>query len=71
MKKLLLLLLLPFALIAQGPPGCVPTTIVINLDQYQSETSWEITDSTGTVVSSGSGYGSRLSCFYVYNRINT
>jgi len=37
---------------------CVPAKVIINLDQYQSETSWEITDSTGTVVSSGSGYGS-------------
>ena len=36
----------------------MPAKVIINLDQYQSETSWEITDSTGTVVSSGSGYGS-------------
>ena len=58
MKKLLLLLL-PFALLAQGPPNCVPTTIVINLDQYQSETSWDIKDSTGTIVADGSGYWSQ------------
>ena len=43
-----------------APPvvTCVPAKVIINLDQYQSETSWEITDSSGTVVSSGSNYGS-------------
>ena len=43
-----------------APPvvTCAPAKVIINLDQYQSETSWEITDSTGAVVSSGSGYGS-------------
>ena len=43
-----------------APPvvTCVPAKVIINLDQYQSETSWEITDSTGTVVSSGGNYGS-------------
>ena len=59
MKKLLLLLLLPFALIAQGPPSCVPTTIVINLDQYQSETSWGIYDTSGTLLTWGNNYGSQ------------
>ena len=59
MKKLLLLLLLPFALIAQGPPGCVPTTIVINLDQYQSETAWGVYDTAGTLLTFGQGYGSQ------------
>ena len=59
MKKLLLLLLLPFALIAQGPPNCVPTTIVINLDQYQSETAWGIYDTAGTLLTFGQGYGSQ------------
>ena len=57
MKKLLLLLL-PFTLLAQGPPNCVPTTIIINLDQYQSETSWDVKDTTGFVVAAGSGYWS-------------
>jgi len=57
MKKLLLLLL-PFTLLAQGPPNCVPTTIIINLDQYQSETSWDIKDTNGVVVADGSGYWS-------------
>jgi len=57
MKKLLLLLLLPFTLLGQN---CVPTTIVINLDQYQSETSWDIKDSTGSIVADGSGYWSQV-----------
>jgi len=60
MKKIIsLLLLLPFTILAQGPP-CVPTTIVVNLDQYQSETSWDIKDSTGSVVADGSGYWSQV-----------
>jgi len=59
MKKLLLLLLLPFTILAQGPLNCVPTTIVINLDQYQSETSWGIYDTSGTLLTYGSNYGSQ------------
>ena len=59
MKKLLLLLLLPFITLAQGPPNCVPTTIVINLDQYQSETSWTIEDTLGNVVANGGNYGNQ------------
>ena len=55
MKKLLLLLLLPLFSFGQN---CVPTTIVINLDQYQSETSWGIYDSTGALLTYGSNYGS-------------
>mgnify|MGYP003640686381 FL=1 len=43
---------------APPPPPCVLAKVVINLDQFQSETSWEITDTSGNVVSSGSGYGS-------------
>ena len=40
-----------------GPPSqCVPTTVVINLDQYPSETSWDIKDSTGAVVLNGGPY---------------
>jgi len=40
-----------------GPPSqCVPTTVIINLDQYPSETSWDIKDSTGTTVLSGGPY---------------
>jgi len=56
MKKILLLLLLPILSFSQN---CVPTTIIINLDQYQSETSWDVKDSTGLVVADGSGYGSQ------------
>ena len=55
MKKLLLLLLLPILSFSQN---CVPTTIIINLDQYQGETSWDVKDSTGYVVAMGSGYWS-------------
>ena len=41
-----------------GPPSqCVPTTVIINLDQYPSETSWDIKDSTGATVLSGGPYG--------------
>ena len=58
MKKLLLLLL-PFVTLAQGPPNCVPTTIVINLDQYQDETYWTIEDTSGTVITYGTNYGSQ------------
>jgi len=58
MKKLLLLLL-PFITLAQGPPNCVPTTIVINLDQYQSETSWTIEDTSGNIITDGGNYGSQ------------
>ena len=59
MKKLLFLLLLPFTILAQGPPNCVPTTIVINLDQYQSETAWAIYDTAGNMLTYGQGYGSQ------------
>ena len=59
MKKILLLLLLPFITLAQGPPNCVPTTIVINLDQYQSETYWTIEDTNGNMLTYGTNYGSQ------------
>ena len=58
MKKLLLLLL-PFITLAQGPPNCVPTTIVINLDQYQGETYWTIEDTSGNMLTYGTNYGSQ------------
>jgi len=57
MKKILLLTLLPFLLFAQGPP-CVPTLVNINLDQYPSETTWDIVDSYGNTVLSGGPYDS-------------
>ena len=58
MKKLLLLvLLLPSLLFAQGPCGYnVNTLININLDQYPSETSWDIKDSVGNILISGGTY---------------
>ena len=42
----------------QPPPssGCVPTMVNINLDQYQSETTWDIKDSTGAVLATGGPY---------------
>ena len=40
-----------------GPPICESTIININLDQYPAETSWDIKDSTGSIVISGGTYG--------------
>jgi len=57
MKKLLLLIfLLPIFLFAQGPGPCTPTLININLDQYPSETTWDIQDTLGNVIISGGPY---------------
>jgi hypothetical protein len=41
-----------------GPPTgpCVPAILNINLDQFQSETSWEIHDSSGTLLYAGGPY---------------
>jgi len=41
-----------------GPPTgpCVPAILNINLDQYQSETTWEIHDSTGSLLYAGGPY---------------
>ena len=43
-----------------GPPGpvgaCVPAVLNINLDQFQSETTWEIHDSTGSLLYAGGPY---------------
>ena len=39
------------------PPPCVPAKVIINLDQYQSETSWKITGTNGVIYASGGGYG--------------
>tara|TARA_Y100001973_G_scaffold106381_1_gene183964 strand:+ start:38631 stop:40985 length:2355 start_codon:yes stop_codon:yes gene_type:complete len=38
-----------------GNPG-VPARVVINLDQYQSETSWDIKDTNGIIYASGGNY---------------
>ena len=57
MKKILLiLLLLPTLLLSQGPGPCTPTLININLDQYPSETTWDIQDTLGNVIISGGPY---------------
>jgi len=56
MKKLLLLLLLPILSFSQN---CVPTKIIINLDQYTSETYWTIEDTSGTMLTYGANYGSQ------------
>ena len=41
-----------------GPPTgpCVPAVLNINLDQFQSETTWEIHDSIGTLIYAGGPY---------------
>ena len=39
-----------------GPPVCEQTVILINLDQYPEETSWDITDSLGNTIISGGPY---------------
>jgi len=39
------------------PPGnCVPAMVNINLDQFQSETTWDIKDTNGAVLASGGPY---------------
>jgi hypothetical protein len=54
MKKLLLLLLLPILSFSQN---CVPTKIIINLDQYQGETYWTVKDTSGNVLAYSDDYG--------------
>jgi len=42
-----------------GPPvtgPCAPAIVNINLDQFQSETTWEITDSAGSLLYAGGPY---------------
>lgn len=41
------------------PPQIVSAKVIINFDQYPSETSWSISDSNGTVHATGSGYGTQ------------
>jgi len=44
----------------QPPPvQLVPAKVIINLDQYQSETSWNIKDTNGVVYASGGSYNSQ------------
>tara|TARA_R100000951_G_scaffold12825_4_gene10269 strand:- start:2359 stop:4500 length:2142 start_codon:yes stop_codon:yes gene_type:complete len=62
MKKLLLLLLIiPFTVFSQGPPNCVNSSVHIYLDQYMSETSWDIKDTAGNILASDGPY---------YNAVN-
>tara|TARA_R100001082_G_scaffold64969_1_gene36594 strand:- start:1474 stop:3534 length:2061 start_codon:yes stop_codon:yes gene_type:complete len=43
--------------LANPPPGpCVPMLVNINLDQFQSETSWDIKDTMGNVLFAGGPY---------------
>ena len=37
-------------------PACELTTVIINLDQYPEETSWDIKDSLGNILLSGGAY---------------
>jgi len=39
-----------------NPPPCVPATVIINLDQYQGETSWDIKDTSGFTYASSVAY---------------
>jgi hypothetical protein len=58
MKKLLTLItafVISFTMIAQGG-YCVNTLINVNLDQYPSETTWDIQDTLGNVIISGGPY---------------
>jgi len=44
----------------QPPPvQLVPAKVIINLDQYQSETSWDIKDTNGFIYASGGNYNSQ------------
>lgn len=44
---------------ATPTPACTATTVALKLvlDSYPAETSWELKDSSGTLVAAGSGYG--------------
>ncbi|MCB9299830.1 MAG: PKD domain-containing protein [Lewinellaceae bacterium] len=46
-------------LTAGSSTGCTDVTLTIVLDNYPEETSWQITDSGGTIVASGGTYGSQ------------
>ena len=61
MIRILLLTLLPFVLLSQNPPNCINSSVHIYLDQYMSETSWDIRDTAGNVLASDGPY---------YNAVN-
>ena len=42
------------------PPACVPTMIYVNLDQYMSETSWNVEDTLGNIIMSGGPYSNAV-----------
>ena len=48
-----------FSISDGSAPSCVATTLSITFDNYPEETSWEITNASGTVVFSGGTYGSQ------------
>ena len=49
--------LIPTCVPQPPPPGqCVPAMVNINLDQFTSETSWEITDTMGNLIAAGGPY---------------
>lgn len=60
MKRLIFFLILPFTLLAQGPPNCVNSSVHIYLDQYMSETSWDIKDTAGNILASDGPYYSAV-----------
>ena len=41
------------------PVPLVPAKVIINLDQYQSETSWDIKDTNGIIYASGGNYNTQ------------
>tara|TARA_A100001201_G_scaffold8758_4_gene13246 strand:- start:396 stop:2603 length:2208 start_codon:yes stop_codon:yes gene_type:complete len=41
------------------PVQLVPAKVIINLDQYQSETSWDIKDTNGITYATGGGYNTQ------------
>ena len=61
MNRLLLILLLPILSFGQGPPNCINSSVHIYLDQYMSETSWDIKDTAGNILASDGPY---------YNAVN-
>jgi hypothetical protein len=47
----------PYCMPNPPPPGsCVPAMVNINLDQFQSETSWCIKDTNGAILAAGGPY---------------
>ncbi len=53
--------------------NCKDTTLTINFDNYPAETSWDIKDSSGSIVFSGGNYGSQAnsSTIIISNCIDT